>query len=189
MKEFTLEEIEAELFREIEVLEELDPVWKNCRKCPFHGKCCIDNDIDIREDEWNRIETYILSCRDIYEGIKRNYFSGRKCYFRSDECCLIHEVRPTNCIYTPYQLIHPRFSKEIYYSMRTECCDFESMKKEDSMLSFYNDFIVQVENERPFYLYLNYWYENFENRSVDSFKMEGEERLKEFFIRYPSFPQ
>lgn len=189
MKEYTLAEIKAELFSEIEALENIEPVWKNCRKCPFHGKCCIDNDIDIREDEWKEIETCILSDRKVYDEVRKNFLHDQKCYFRTQECCLIHEVRPTNCIYTPYQLIRPRFSGDVYYSSRSSCCDFENVGKKDASLSFYNDFIVKVDDRHPYYLYLNYWFENFENKSVDCYKMTGKERLSEFFTLYPSFPQ
>lgn len=189
MKEYTLAEIKAELFFEIETLENIEPVWKLCRKCPFHGKCCIDNDIDIREDEWKEIEGYILSDKKVYDEVRENFLLGRKCYFRTEECCLIHKIRPTNCIYTPYQLIKPRFSSDICFSSRSECCDFENIEKKDASLTFYNDFIVKVDDRQPYYLYLNYWFENYENRSIDCYKMTGKERLGEFFTLYPSFPR
>jgi hypothetical protein len=92
-KNYSLKEIKEELFKEISELEEKDPNWKNCRHCPFKGKCCIDNDIDIREDEWNEIKKVLDNNQSIKDQVKNNFINNSKCYFRTETCCLINKRR------------------------------------------------------------------------------------------------
>lgn len=181
MKSYSLSEIKQELLKEIGELEEKDPSWKNCRKCPFRGKCCIDNDIDIRDDEWEEIKALLDQNESIRNQVKENFINNRKCYFRTEKCCLIHPIRPTNCLYTPYQAIQNEFSLEVEYSLRSPSCDFETktisldkpLKKED--------YLLYIPDSEHYYLLLNHWYGNFEERSEACFKDLAYWRLKEYF--------
>ena len=176
---YSLQEIKEELLKEIAELEEADPSWKNCRVCPFKGKCCLDNDIDIREDEWEEIKTLLDKDSSIREQVYQNLLSHSRCYFHSEKCCLIAPIRPTNCLYTPYQLIQNVYDKSIEYSLRSPSCDFETREeKEDSLLPL-SPYLIQKGEHT--YLFLNYWFLNYENQSEGTYKETGEERLKEYF--------
>lgn len=181
MKNYKLEEIIEELNKEIEELEKNDSFWMKCKKCPFKGKCCIDNDIDIREDEWERIKKVLDSNRFIYNQVKSNFFNGKKCYFRTESCCLIHNIRPTNCIYTPYQAIITKYENHLIFNEIDDFCNFKrieipfQIEKNDS-------YLIDIPNFSHKYLYLNYWVNNFETQSIDGYKMLGEDRLKEYFF-------
>lgn len=180
MKNYSLDEIKEELNKEIEGLEKLDPSYLNCRKCPFKGKCCIDNDIDIREDEWNEIKKILDSSFLIRQQVKQNFLKGRKCYFRTEKCCLLGEKRPTNCLYTPYQVIQNIYDGTITYNQRDESCNFITKEEKMPLLDFKNPYL-KLENH--YYLFLNHWFFLYENCSVDCYKMTGQERLKEYFCK------
>lgn len=181
MKEnYNLAEIKKELFHEIEELEKLDSFWKKCDHCPHHGKCCIDNDIDIREDEWEEIRGFLDTHEIERRCIRENLLSGRKCYFRVPEKCLIHEIRPTNCIYTPYQVIQNLYDHHIYYSLVSQDCDFKEVDRPFPKQVPSKKFLVP-EKDGHVYLLLNYWYLRFESKSEKSEKKLGEDRLKAYF--------
>lgn len=180
MKNYTLDEIKNELNKEIEELEKLDSYWTKCRKCPFKGKCCIDNDIDIREDEWELIKNLLDSNSEIRGKVKNNFLNDKKCYFRTEECCLIHNIRPTNCIYTPYQAIVTKYENHLIYNKIDDNCNFKKIETSLDKANF-NFCILKIDNEEHPYLFLNHWVDNFENQSIDSYKMLGRERLEEYF--------
>lgn len=183
-KNYSLREIKEELWREIGELEKLDPSYRKCRSCPFQGKCCLDNDIDIREDEWEEIQGFLEDHPERKEKVRENFLTGRKCYFHTSSMCLIAEVRPTNCLYTPYQAILTYPDQDLLYSFGDEDCDFtlrreKHVRKED--LHFLSPYLLYLPRAQHYYLYLNDWVDRFERNSVDGFKMLGEERLKEYF--------
>lgn len=180
MQNYTLKEIKDELFREIEELEKRDPSYLSCRKCPRQGKCCIGNDIDIREDEWEEIKSFLDKNNDEREKIRENLIRHSKCYFRTEACCLIHDIRPTNCIYTPYQMIQNLYDNTLTFSIRSEECDFETITI-DSVPLDDKQYIRKEETTGHYYLFLNYWFLRYENQSENGYKMTGEERLKEYF--------
>lgn len=180
MANYTLTEIKEELFREIEELEKIDSSYLSCRKCPRHGKCCIGNDIDIREDEWDEIKSFLDKNTETRETIKENLKNHSKCYFRTEECCLIHDIRPTNCIYTPYQMIQNLYDFTLTYSLKSHECDFETVSISSNPLDT-DTYIKKDEKTGHYYLFLNYWFLKFENQSENGYKMTGEERLKEYF--------
>jgi Fe-S-cluster containining protein len=181
MKNYTLSEMKDELFKEISLLEKKEERYLKCHHCPFKGKCCIDNDIDIREDEWERIQEFLNKHPSEREQVYQNFIHGRKCYFHTEECCLIHEIRPTNCIYTPYQLIQNRYDNTLYYSSMDEECNFETREIKMNHLLNSKESIVYLPDEKRYYLYLNPWFENFENQSEGTYKILGYDRLKEYF--------
>ncbi len=180
MKNYTLREIKDELNREIQELENIDPSCKNCRKCPFHGKCCIGNDIDIRDDEWEEIKHLLDENASLRSQVKANFDSGSLCYFRTDSCCLIHDLRPTNCLYTPYQVIQNLNDHKLTYSLRSSTCDFET-ETEDSLPLPEEKYLLPIPKTGHTYLLLNYWYRNFEEKSLGSFKEEARYRLQDYF--------
>ncbi len=178
VKNYSLAEIKEELNREIEELEEKDPSYLNCRHCPYKGKCCIDNDIDIREDEWNEIKSLLDSSLEIKQKVRENFINDRKCYFRTDTCCLINDIRPTNCLYTPYQVIQNIYDFKITYSKRSPECDFETVE-EDSFELDDKEYLKKIGEH--YYLFLNHWFLSFENQSENCYKETGFERLREYF--------
>ncbi|MFA6862209.1 MAG: hypothetical protein WCR56_07585 [Bacilli bacterium] len=179
-RNYTLAEIKAELLKEISQLEEKDPSWLICRHCPFKGKCCIDNDIDIREDEWQEIKEVLDKNPNIRKQVKDNFLHDSKCYFRTESCCLINDVRPTNCLYTPYQVIQNIYDQKLMYSLRSGTCDFIT-KEEDSKPLSPDEYLIPIKGTDHYYLFLNYWFLNYENQSIDCYKETGYERLKEYF--------
>ena len=88
MKNHTLDEIKKELFKEIEELEEKDPFWKKCNNCPFKGKCCIDNDIDIREDEWIKIKKLLDNDGQIRAQVEENFRKERRVSWYAKQMCI-----------------------------------------------------------------------------------------------------
>ncbi len=179
-KTYTLDEIRDELFSEIDELLEKEPFWHQCDKCRRKGKCCIDNDVEIREDEWERIKSLLDSSPIIKNQVKENLIKKRKCYFRTESCCLIHDIRPLNCIYTPYQAIQNLYNDHITYSSCDEECNFVTqdyrIRKQVPSKK-----ILYIEKEKRYYLLLNHWYLVYEENSVDSEKKLAEDRLIEYF--------
>lgn len=179
-KTYTLDEIREELFSEIDELLDKDPYWHKCDHCNNKGKCCIDNDIEIREDEWERIKCLLDSSSDIRRQVKENLETGRKCYFRTESCCLIHDIRPLNCIYTPYQVIQNLYNDHICYSSIDDECNFVTkdyrIKKQVPSKK-----ILYLDKEKRCYLLLNHWYLNYEEKSDKKEKEVAEKRLTEYF--------
>lgn len=119
-------------------LNSKEEYFKKCLKCPNKGKCCIDNDIDIRDDEWAYIKKYLLDNEDIYKLVYDNFKNGRRCYFRTDEKCLIHDIRPLNCKYTPYQMIYK--DGHLIYHISDDYCNFS-----------YQDIICDIDTKEDIY--------------------------------------
>lgn len=179
-RNYTLKEIKEELQREIDELYRKDPYWKKCLSCPFKGRCCEENDIDIREDEWEEISSFLAENPEVEKKVYENYLFHSRCYFHTSTCCLIAPIRPTNCLYTPYQLIQNLYDHTLEYNKPTEECTFETIEVPSKELPL-TPYLIQ-RGERT-YLFLNYWFENFENQSEGTYKETGEERLKEYFTK------
>lgn len=177
---YSLQEIKKELLQEISELEKKDPYWLNCRHCPRKGKCCIDNDIDIRDDEWEEIKSFLDQNEKIWNQVKKNFLAGSKCYFHTEKCCLIEKIRPTNCLYTPYQVIQNEYDQEIMFSIRNKECDFTTKTEKCKPLPP-EAYLIYLEEAGHTYLLLNHWYLEFEEQSDGCFKEEGYWRLKDYF--------
>lgn len=113
-------------------LEAEEESWKNCKSCPFSGKCCDGAPLIIWPEEKEEIVNYLR----MHEGIKKfalsRYKKNEKCYFydRDAKACLIHAVRPLNCRWTPYTVFHDPNSG--YSGMiRDSNCNFYRMTKAD----------------------------------------------------------
>lgn len=100
---YTYNEIKEALLSQISQLLAIEPKWNRCNKCPYSGACCIGADISVYEYEWLIIRDYLLANPDILSTVRKNFNSKSLCYFRTQDKCVIHEIRPLNCIFTPYQ--------------------------------------------------------------------------------------
>lgn len=164
---YTYDEIRTELLRQISHLLAIEPKWKKCDNCPYSGHCCINADINIYDYEWLIIRNYLLSTPDVLNLVKKNYYSKSLCYFRTNDRCLIHEIRPLNCIFTPYQAIYAA-DKRIHYSPYVSDC---SLSFATSITFSTIDLSKQLillpdEFSSTFYLLLNRWYQDYEENSV-----------------------
>ena len=120
----------SDLEKSIQELLSQEPYWNCCFPCKNSGKCCIGADVYVDEHEWNSIKQFVSGLLDDEKSLLiENIQSGNICIFRTDTKCLIHEVRPENCRYTPFQaVITP--DKELRYSMVSEDCNFQSIRKQ-----------------------------------------------------------
>lgn len=162
---YTYEKIKDELLSEIAQLLAIEPKWKKCDKCPHAGFCCIGADITLYQYEWDKIKSFLLQHPLILEQVKRNYEAHSQCYFRVSDRCLIHELRPLNCIFTPYQAIYGA-DKFIHYSSYQDNCQtkYLSLKSDGIDLSYL--FIpLPTESSYTHYLLMNHWYLNYEANS------------------------
>lgn len=112
----------------IDELLSREPFWKICYPCKFKGFCCKGAEIDFSKNEQHIIDEYINtlpndSQKIIYENKKYN----KHCIYHSVEKCLIHEVRPQNCRYTPFQALIDNDNTLIYTMVRivNGLCDFK----------------------------------------------------------------
>ena len=90
----------------IKELCEIEPFWDRCRPCISKGKCCEGAEIKPSKKEKIVISLYMLF-RPLSEKrrLKENKLKSRYCIYQTPEKCLIHNVRPEVCRYTPYQCV------------------------------------------------------------------------------------
>ncbi len=88
----------------IDELIRIEPFWQICIPCRCGGTCCIGANILIETSEIEPIADRIaaLEAEDA-KMLARNALGKQLCVFRTQDKCLIHEVRPSNCRFTPYQ--------------------------------------------------------------------------------------
>lgn len=153
---YTIEELRRILFHRIEKLIKIEPYWNKCMHCQHHGKCCIKANVSIREDEWIVIKEYIQNLNesdksDLRYNIEHNIF----CPFRASDKCLIHEVRPLNCIWTPFQVVQNIQTNNITYYMSNNSCDFsKNMIKNFNKIT--DEFVfLESYNTKIYYLFIN----------------------------------
>jgi len=142
-------------------LRKIEPFWERCFPCQHKGKCCKDADIEITESEWLIISDYIqaLDVKD-KKILKRNILLRSYCVFRSKDKCLIHEVRPENCRYTPFQCVITDDNR-LLYSKVSDNCNFEDGIIElnaASIKHLKNAKYIQLDNfeKQTYYLSLNH---------------------------------
>lgn len=110
-------------------LRAIEPYWKRCFPCQNKGKCCVGADISASESEWNLIFDYIRTMNNQdKKALKDNIISNNHCVFRIEEKCLIHDVRPENCRYTPFQFAVTN-TNHLLYTMVSDDCRFLSVDK------------------------------------------------------------
>lgn len=183
-KEYSLEELKKVLFHKFYNLIKIDPYWEKCMNCPNHGKCCIGADISIREDEWVAIKQYLVNLRGsdketLLNNINNNIF----CPFRTKDKCIIHEVRPMNCIWTPFQAVQNVNNGNIMYSIiDTECKSRLVTLENQEFINPNIEYIKLPDSDiKRYYLFLNYFIINYENNSNCSYK-----KLSELINQVPS---
>ncbi len=111
----------------IEDLLVIEPFWKICYPCNFHGFCCIGAKIKFSDAECSAIDRYVSSLSESDQAvIADNLKHGRHCIYRSSDKCLIHDARPENCQYTPFQYVVNPQNVLIYSMVRigAEHCEF-----------------------------------------------------------------
>lgn len=108
----------------------IEPFWNICYPCKFQGFCCIGAEITFDGNEKNIVDQYVSTLpANEQEIIRDNAARNQHCIYRAPEKCLIHDVRPENCRYTPFQAtIDPE--NILRYSMvrigKSGHCEFRS---------------------------------------------------------------
>lgn len=108
-------------------LEAIEPSWRNCRACPFSGKCCDGAPLEIFPEEKEAISDYLYRNPDILQYALSRFSQKEKCYFYDKESskCLIHEVRPLLCRWTPYTAFFEDENRKRYrVHVRDGQCNF-----------------------------------------------------------------
>lgn len=88
-------------------LESMEPSWKNCRACPHAGKCCDNAYINVVfPEEADAIGRHLRAHPEKLAYAEDRLSRGKSCYFHNPGAneCLIHEVRPILCRWTPYTI-------------------------------------------------------------------------------------
>lgn len=183
-KEYSLEELKTILFHKLYNLIGIEPYWEKCMNCPNHGKCCIGADISIREDEWTTIKQYLVNLRDSDKEILLNNISNNVlCPFRAADKCIIHEVRPMNCIWTPFQAAQNVNNGNIMYSIIDSECESKLVTLENQEFVNHNMEYIKLPgcDRKRYYLFLNNFIINYANSSNCSYK-----NLSELINQVPS---
>ncbi len=110
----------------IHELEQLEPKWKNCRECPLSGKCCDGAFIYlIFPEEAEEISRYLQANPEKLAYAKKRAANKEGCYFydKTASQCLIHDVRPLLCRWTPYTAMTGFY--------RDDQCNFEPFNVTD----------------------------------------------------------
>lgn len=164
---YTYEEIREVLLEQISQLLKIELKWERCNACPNSGACCIGADIIVYNYEWNIIRKYLIENPDILRIIKHNFDSKSLCYFRTKNRCVIHDIRPINCIFTPYQALYGA-DKRIYYTPYKEDCSLlRSSNVSCKHIDLSQYFISLPDNcSSTWYLLLNHWYQDYEEKSI-----------------------
>lgn len=104
-------------------LESSEPSWKNCRACPFSGKCCDGASLNLFPEEKAAISDYLGRNPDVLRYALPRFKQGKKCYFYDKESskCLIHEVRPLNCRWTPHAAFREEDGRHSVHVRDNQC--------------------------------------------------------------------
>lgn len=152
----TIQELREVLFPKIDKLMKIEPYWNKCIHCQHHGKCCIRADVSIRADEWIIIKEYIqkLNISD-KSALKHNIEHNIFCPFRTSDKCLIHEVRPLNCIWTPFQVIQNIQTNDLTYYISNSSCDFSQTIVKNFKKNNEEFVLLKSYDKEYYYLLLN----------------------------------
>ena len=165
---YTYGEIRKALLNQITQLLIIEPKWKKCNKCPYSGTCCIGADISVYDYEWMVIRDFLLANPDVLHIVKENSLSKSLCYFRTDDRCLIHEIRPLNCIFTPYQVILGA-DGFLHYSPYTKDCSslypISIPKNGFDLSKLFIPLPDRFSSSTTYYLLLNHWYQDYQEKS------------------------
>lgn len=183
---YTYEQIREVLMSQISQLLEIEPKWKKCNKCPNSGVCCIGADITMYEYEWKIISKYLIDNPVVFSEVKLNYKRRSLCYFRTDDKCLIHDIRPLNCIFTPYQAIYGADKCIHYAPYKEDCLLLKPVSISCNELDLSQLFIhLPSDHTSVYYLLLNHWYQDYEFKSfVCNSEIKLSEVLEHFLAQY-----
>lgn len=147
----------------IKNLYDQESFWSICNPCMCNGYCCIGADISAYKTEWKRIKEYVKLLQDEEKLLlSKNITNGIQCIFRTNDKCLIHNVRPENCRYTPYQALIDNNNNLIYSMVKVNTnskkCEFKRTsikvgKKEINILE--QNAIIMLPNYDIFTKYLS----------------------------------
>ena len=142
-------------------LRKIEPFWDRCFPCNLKGICCQGADLSVYDSEWESILEYIagFSSED-KKVLLTNVQQEKHCVFRAENNCLIHEVRPENCRYTPFQCLVTQ-DNYLKYAMVSDDCSFQyislPLNDDDANLVRESKFIILRNFEKEtHYLSLNY---------------------------------
>ncbi|WP_186077776.1 YkgJ family cysteine cluster protein [Burkholderia gladioli] len=143
------------LNRAISKLESKEPSWKNCRSCPFSGKCCDGAKLRIFPEERINILEFIKKNPNVRNYSVDRYMNGKACYFynRDAKACLIHDVRPLNCRWTPYTIFIG--DAGVSGMIRDSQCNFRRIDRSDGVSGVDGELIrmsVSSESENQNYI-------------------------------------
>lgn len=154
---YTIDELRKILLQKIERLIEIEPYWNKCIHCKRHGKCCIKADVSIREDEWITIKEYIQGFNESDKSVFRYNIQHKIfCPFRASDKCLIHEVRPLNCVWTPFQVVQNIQTNDLTYYVSNKTCNYFHKKEIRNYHKINEEFVVLKSYRKEYhYLFLN----------------------------------
>lgn len=163
---YTYNQIRKELLSQISTLLSIEPKWNKCCSCQNIGRCCIGAEINVYDYEWSEIRSYLLDNPEILEIVRQNYSLHSPCYFRTSDKCLIHEIRPINCLITPYQVIYGA-DNLLHYTICDEFCHrFNSIQLPRENFDLSQRYIsLPTASSSTKYLLLNNWYKCYEEKS------------------------
>lgn len=101
-------------------LYKLDPFWKMCEPCANCGECCKESNPEFGENEIYLIMNEMNFTEAELNALEKN-LKGKDCPFRLSDRCMIHEYRPLNCRWTPYQALIDKNHMIQYYSPVGNC--------------------------------------------------------------------
>lgn len=117
-------------------LESMEPAWSNCRACPHSGKCCDNAFIHlVFPEEAATIASYLKAHPQKLAYARERASRSKSCYFHDPKSseCLIHDVRPVLCRWTPYTS-HTSPDGSLGGFIRDENCNFTKISPRDSVV-------------------------------------------------------
>lgn len=118
-------------------LESMEPAWSNCRACPHSGKCCDGAFINlVFPEEASAIAAHLREHPEKLTYAKERASRKKSCYFHDPKAsqCLIHEVRPILCRWTPYSAATPQ-GGPVAAQFRDKSCNFTPVTAFNSVTS------------------------------------------------------
>lgn len=132
-------------------LELMQPTWTNCRTCPNSGKCCDNAFIHlVFPEEATAIAKYLRANPDKLHYAQDRALRKKSCYFHdpSSSQCLIHEVRPALCHWTPYTS-HTARDGSLGGFLRDVNCDFTKITRNELIIPIKPGFVQVIVPDRP----------------------------------------
>lgn len=119
-----LDYVYRELDKVLCELRRIEPYWDKCFPCANEGRCCEGAPIGASYNEWHRIKEYVEKLDEDQKAELRTLIIEKKmCVFLGKSCCLIHDVRPFNCRFVPYQAYLDLWdNRNLTYYEYTETC-------------------------------------------------------------------